>query len=188
MSARRDANTVGVFFLWAIVNHNVGIRDSSVCRYVSDFIVVEYDEGIHALRSRLVITLCEIAPFFSKCCCPYRLSGGICGEFLLFCYCFAGDGVDYGGTVWCSAPIPIVFYLKQLSCLAFYHMFICVEILCEQVEGFLCDETWGLDGNWLGSSWWCLSSLGCFVWNEAWRASLFLHVIHVRSWCCFHWS
>ena len=76
---------VGVFFLWTIVNHNVGIRDSSVCWDVLDFIMVEYDEGIRALRSRIVITLCEIAPFFSKCRCPYRLSGGICGEFLVFC-------------------------------------------------------------------------------------------------------
>ena len=61
--------------------------------------MVDYDEGIRALNSRLVITLCEIAPFFSKCCCPYRLSGGICGEFLLFYYRFSVDGVDDGGTV-----------------------------------------------------------------------------------------
>ena len=95
-----------------IVNHNVGISESSVCWDVSDFIVVEYNEGIRALRSRLVITLCEIAPFFSKCRCPYRLSGGICGEFLVFCDRFAGDGVDDGSKVRCSDPIPVVFYLK----------------------------------------------------------------------------
>ena len=95
--------------------------------------MVEYNEGICALRSRLVITLSEIAPFFSKCRCPYRLSGRICGDFLVFCDRFAGDGVDDGGIVWCSAPIPVGFYLKQLSCLAFYHLFIGVEIVCEQV-------------------------------------------------------
>ena len=136
--------------MWAIVNYNVGIRDGSVCRDVSDFLVVEYDEGIRDLCSRLVITLCEIAPLFSKCRCPYRLGGGICGEFLVFCDRFAGNGVDDGGTVWCSAPIPVGFYLKHLSCLEFSHLFIGVEIVCEQVECLLCDETWGLDGNWLG--------------------------------------
>ena len=93
--------------------------------------MVEYDEGIRALRSRLVITLCEISPFFSKCRCPYRLGGGICGEFLVFCDCFSADGVDDSGTVWCSAPIPVGFYLKQLSCLAFSHLFIGVEIVRE---------------------------------------------------------
>ena len=103
--------------------------------------MVEYDERIRALRFCLVITLCEIAPLFSKCRCPHRLSGVICGEFLVFCDRFAGDGVDDGGTVRCSAPIPVVFYLKQLSCLAFSHMFIGVEIVCEQVQCLLCDET-----------------------------------------------
>ena len=77
--------------------------------------MVEYDEGIRALRSRLVVTLCVIAPFFSKCCCPYRLSGGICGEFLVFCDRFAGDRVYDGSTVRFSDPISVVFYLKHLS-------------------------------------------------------------------------
>ena len=130
-----------------IVNYNVGICDGSVCRNVSDFFVVEYNEGIRALRSRFVINLCEISPFFSKFCCPYRLGGGICGEFLVFCDCFPADGVDEGGTVWCSVPTSVGFYLKYVSCLAFSHLFICVEIVCEQVEGLLCDETWDLDGN-----------------------------------------
>ena len=120
--------------MWAIVNHNVGIRDSSVCWYVLDFLLVEYDEGICALCSCLVITLCAIDPFFYKCRFPYHLSGGICGGFIVFCDRFAGDGVDDGGTVWCSAPPPVGFYLKQLYCLAFYHLFIGVEIVCEQVE------------------------------------------------------
>ena len=150
--------------------------------------MVNYDEGIRALLSRFVITLCEISPFFSKCRCLYRLVGRICGYFLVFFDRFTADGVDDGGTVWCSVSIPAGFYIKRVSCLEFSHLFICVEIVCEQVEGLLCDETWGLDGNWSGSYWWCLSSLGCFVWNEAWRASSFLHVIRVRSWYCFHWS
>ena len=124
ISASRDANTVGVLFMWGIVDHNVGICDCSVFCNVLDFIVVEYDEGICELCSCIVVTLCEIAPFFSKCRFPYCLGRGICGKFLVFCVCFARDGMDDGGTVQCSATLPVVFYLKQLSCLAFSHLFI----------------------------------------------------------------
>ena len=60
-----------------------------------------------------------------------------------------------------------------MTCLEFSHLLICEEIVCEQVEGLLRDETWDLDGNWSGSSWWCLSSLGCFFWNETWQALSF---------------
>ena len=97
------------------------------------------------------------------------------------CICdqFAGDGVDDGGTVRCSAPIPVVLYLKQLYCLAFSHVFIGVEIVCEQVECLLCDETRGLNGNWSSRACWCLRCLGCLVWNEAQRSSLFPHTFHV---------
>ena len=75
---------VGVFFLWEIVNHNVGICDCYVCWDVSDFFVVEDDEVIRFLCSRLVVSLCDISPFFSKFCCLYRLGGRICGKFLVF--------------------------------------------------------------------------------------------------------
>ena len=58
--------------------------------------------------------------------------------------------MDDGGKVWYSVPISVGFYLKHVSCLAFSHLFIFVEIVCEQVEGLLCDEMWGLDGNFRG--------------------------------------
>ena len=73
--------------------------------------MVENDEVIRALSSRFVITLCEISPFFSKFCCQYLLGGGICGEILVYCDRFTADGVDDGGTVWCSVPFSVGYYL-----------------------------------------------------------------------------
>ena len=139
--------------MWAVVNYHVGICDGSIGRYVADFFVVEYDEGIRTLCSCFFIPLCESSPFFSKRRCPYRLGGGICGKFLVLCYRFTAYGVDDDGTGWCSVTISVCFYFKHVFGLAFSHLFICVEIICEQVECLLRDETWGLDGYWSVSSW-----------------------------------
>ena len=88
---------------------------------------------------------------------------GSAAIFLYFVIVSPLMGVDYGGTVWCSVPVSVCFYFKHVFGLAFSHLLICVEIICEKVEGLLRDETWGLDGYWLVSSWWCLSFLWCIV-------------------------
>ncbi len=91
-----DLDSIGIYFLGAMINNHPCVRNNSVFGDVGDVGGERDKHHICSLLARLVVTLTHSSKVFSKCHHPNFHSCRIVHQVFIAADDFAGDGMNHG--------------------------------------------------------------------------------------------